>query len=118
MNNEDFETLLAESRERRDEILFGKGMEYGNNESKTFNFEDTARALGLSPMQVWAVYFLKHIYAILTYVRTGRESAEGMEGRFDDAVNYLDLGWALIKDTRLSDERERVKGFLEKAKHV
>lgn len=96
----EFKELLEDCRWRRDIILFGKGMEYSGNQDKVSNFKRVAEMVGLSPMQVWAIYFLKHVFSIMNYVSTGKESSEGMEGRFDDAANYIDLGWALYKDLK------------------
>ena len=63
------------------------------------NFKDTAARCGLTPEQAWAVFFLKHIDAITTFMtKPDLPVSEAPEGRFCDALNYLKLGWALLKE--------------------
>ena len=63
------------------------------------NFKSVAERIGVTPMQVWAVYFLKHIDAISALAKSEAiPQAEAIEGRFADALNYLDLGYALYKE--------------------
>lgn len=66
------------------------------------NFKRVADRAGISVGQAWAVYFLKHVDAI-TSIMTKPELpvSEEPPGRFADAVNYLRLGYAILK------ERER-----------
>jgi hypothetical protein len=60
------------------------------------NFKSVAARAGITPMQAWAVYFLKHIAAITALAKDpDLPQAEGIEGRFADAINYLKLGYAL-----------------------
>ena len=43
------------------EIMSKKQPEYTNqNEDVFYNFKNTAKSLGLEPMEVWAVFFHKH----------------------------------------------------------
>ena len=49
-------------------------------------------------MQAWGVYWLKHVFAIETYVKFGGVKSEEIEGRFVDLINYCYLGLALIQD--------------------
>lgn len=65
------------------------------------NFKRVAERTGMTPLQVWAVYFLKHVDAITTGAcKPELPQAEALEGRFADAVNYLKLGWGLINEGR------------------
>lgn len=60
------------------------------------NFKAVAKRLDVTPMQAWGVYFLKHIDAITSLARDPKiPQAEEMVGRFSDAINYLQLGYAL-----------------------
>jgi hypothetical protein len=63
------------------------------------NFKAVAQRLGLTPAQVWGVYFLKHVDAI-TAIMTRPELpvSEPPIGRFADALNYLKLGYALHRE--------------------
>ena len=63
------------------------------------NFKSVAERLNLTPLQVWSVYFLKHIDAITSYAQNVRTpQAESIDSRFYDAINYLKLGFALLKE--------------------
>ena len=99
MNSIDFDALVATSRARQDLILKQKGDDYTRHEvDRLSNFKRSAAAIGLTPLQVWAIFTNKHIDAIMAYIKTGQVESEGIEGRFDDAINYLHLGEALIKE--------------------
>lgn len=81
-------------------ILEQKGHDYTDQDDGLSNFYDVGKQLGKSALDVWAIYWLKHVYAILTFIRTGGLKSEPIESRFNDAINYLFLG-------RLILERER-----------
>lgn len=69
------------------------------NEDVLFNFKFVADQMGVTPMQVWGVYFLKHVMALSAYAKNAEiPQAEGIIGRFADAINYLYLGFALAKE--------------------
>lgn len=88
------------------EISDGKrpGYTQGNTDV-LHNFKSVAERMGVSPMQVWGVYFLKHIDAISSLAKDPTiPQAEAIEGRFCDAMNYLKLGYALV----VEGEKENV----------
>jgi hypothetical protein len=63
------------------------------------NFKRTAERAGVDVGQAWAVFFLKHIDAILSIMtRPDLPQAEEPPGRFADAINYLRLGYALLQE--------------------
>lgn len=63
------------------------------------NFKAVADRTGLTPEQAWCVYFLKHIDAITSIMaKPHLPVSEAPLGRFSDAINYLMLGWALLKE--------------------
>jgi hypothetical protein len=63
------------------------------------NFKRVADRAGISVGQAWAVYFLKHIDAITSIMtRPDLPVSEEPPGRFADAVNYLRLGYAILKE--------------------
>ena len=99
MTTQDFETFLAELEKSEHKILLSKGKEYTiGADDRLANFKTHAKSLGLDPLQVWAIYFSKHIDSIMNYVKERKVHSEPIEGRFMDARNYLALGLALIKD--------------------
>ena len=78
----------------------GKGHDYtAGNDDRLINFKEVGKRAGVSPLQCWLVYFLKHVDSICTRVSTGKqESGEPIEGRIADIRNYALLGLALIKE--------------------
>lgn len=64
------------------------------------NFKSVAAAAGITPMQAWLIYFLKHVSAIQAYAKDPTiPQAEPIKGRFADAINYLQLGFALGEES-------------------
>ena len=117
MTNKQFEKLLKEFRLQQDKLVKTKGHDYTigqGEEDRLFNFKWVAEVLGISPLQVMAVYWLKHILAILTFIKTGSVKSEGLAGRFLDENNYNLLGYALTKElnshyyakTRIKDKKK------------
>lgn len=106
MNSKEFDLLC-------DDLLFFaekearlKRNEYtGHSHDVLDNFKRIASRLGQSPLEVWAVYFNKHVDSINSYVKNGGELSETLESRFADSINYLMLGYALIKE----DESPKVE---------
>ena len=71
--------------------------EYTNNNDDVLrNFKNTAENLGLESQEVWAVFFYKHVQAILSHAHNpDMIKAEPIQSRYADAINYLHLGYAL-----------------------
>lgn len=80
------------------EILSAKGMDYASEEDALRQFKETAAAVGVDPLQVWSVFFQKHLAAIMRFVRDGRVESEGVESRVIDLIAYLALFNGLIKE--------------------
>lgn len=97
MNRQDFGEYLQDLLMEATRILDSKGHDYAGDYNVLANFNRNAEILGLEPEQVWAVYFMKHIDAIMTYVKGGKLESEGIEGRIIDAINYLILFGAMVK---------------------
>jgi hypothetical protein len=84
------------------QIMTDKGTSYsgvkdGEKKDRLANFKRIAADMDLTPMQVWLVYFLKHVDSVKTFVRTGHES-EGFRSRALDIANYAILGAALVSE--------------------
>lgn len=101
-SQERFEQVFAETVAKMKVLLLSKGSDYSDNNDRLSNFKNNSCKLGLRPMQVWAIYFLKHIDAISKYCATEKLASEPIESRFLDALNYLMLGLALIKENDLN----------------
>lgn len=106
MNGEDFSKHIVEPTvEELKRLMMVKGGEYAGDGDRLANFKRNAERLGLKPEQVWAVYFAKHLDAIFQHVhdlQTGktRPASEPLEGRVDDAINYLILFKGLLWERR------------------
>lgn len=75
------------------------GAEAGNDLDTLHNFKDVAEQTGMTALQCWGVYFLKHISAIMTYVKDPeRDLSEPIDGRIMDARTYLGLLQCLIDE--------------------
>lgn len=101
MISREFNELVEETVKICKEIMISKGGEYAHGDDRLDNFKRNAAKLGLNPEDVWAVYFNKHIDSIDTYIQdirkgVNRPRSESILGRFDDAINYLILGKALV----------------------
>ena len=62
------------------------------------NFKSVAARVGITPEQAWAVYFLKHVDAICSFIGGNTNPSEPIEQRFADLINYGKLGYSLIEE--------------------
>lgn len=97
MNHKKFNELKKYILDNCQNIMNEKQPEYTNENSDVLhNFKTTAENLGLSPQEIWAVFFYKHVQAILSHAgNPNMHQAEPIESRYADAINYLFLGFAL-----------------------
>lgn len=102
MNKIDFTIQSQKLLDEAEEIMKYKQPEYTNdNEDVLHNFKSTAQSLGLKPAEVWAVFFHKHVQAILSHAHNpDMHEAEPIESRYADALNYLFLGYSLLKEQK------------------
>jgi hypothetical protein len=89
-------------------VLVAKGHDYTQaNEDRLHNFKSIAdliplqcphcqKSFKLPARIVWLVYFLKHVWSIVTWAGLGKqESGESRTSRFVDIINYSSLGEAI-----------------------
>lgn len=102
MTNKDFVAFRDAATKVRFRMCDEKSVEYtrGNADDRLCNFTRIGGTLVLPWEYVWSVYFLKHIDAIIEYVKTGKEGSEGIISRIHDAQNYLDLFLARIESMK------------------
>lgn len=105
MNSATRLAIIADMHQRELDIIRTKGREYtlgaeeGNDGDTLANLKNVAARTGTTPMQVWAVYFLKHIDAISSYVMDPRRDlSEPISGRIDDARTYLGMLECLVRE--------------------
>lgn len=99
MNTDAFNALVDAAQARERELLRAKGHDYTRADlDRLYNFKSVAERLGLTPLQVWGVYFEKHVLSVETLIKTGRLESEPIQGRIDDVRCYALLLEALIAD--------------------
>lgn len=98
MTQDEFNQLRSELNARCEELLDCKGQDYTDGKDRLHNFRTIAQEAGISALQAWHVYAYKHWKSICNFVRNGQVQSESIETRFQDLRNYLDLGYALLKD--------------------
>lgn len=95
VDDEDFVRISKEEYE----VWSCKGIDYTiGNADRLYNFKSIAEIIGITPEQVWAVYFWKHVCAVLSWAKTGRVESEGIKGRFIDIANYAKLGRLIAEE--------------------
>lgn len=103
MRQPKFEKMVTKLYKKLATLRSTKGKEYTQGSKDVLdNFKRIAKESGLSPLQVWFTYYSKHGDSIASYIKFGQKvkSSESIEGRFEDALNYLLLGYALIRETK------------------
>lgn len=98
MNQKEFIETKKYILEKALDIMNAKQPEYTNKSIDVLhNFKTTAESIGITPMEVWAVFFNKHIQAILSHAGDPyMHQAEPIDSRYADAINYLFLGFAML----------------------
>lgn len=84
-----------------DKVAVLKGRDYtkGGDGDRLANFRTSAKEAGITPIQAWLVFFNKHHAAICSYVKSGGQNeSEPIFGRFVDALNYIRLGWLIVRE--------------------
>jgi len=109
MTDADYQQLRETLSAMADGVSFNKRKEYtGNDKDVLKNFKRIAHRLGLSPLHVWSVYFNKHVDSVNTYIKDDGEVSESMDSRFSDMLNYLYLGYALVKEKEEEELRQKL----------
>ena len=100
MNQKEYQETRKYILNKAQDIMDAKQPEYTNKSIDVLNnFKTTAESIGIKPMEVWAVFFNKHIQAILTHAgNPNMNQAEPIDSRYADAINYLFLGFSLLID--------------------
>jgi len=108
MTEEQFLEIYKRMKNNEESIMCTKGMEYTVGDLKTdrlANFYRIAKELDQDPKLVCYIYLKKHLDSIACYVKNGKEyTEEKIEGRINDARNYLILLNAIIQEQKKSCE--------------
>lgn len=86
-----------------EQVFTIKGDAYADkNGDALSNFKRNAIALGLSPYQIWAIYFNKHVDSILNAIKDNPnrpiDKSEGLRSRITDIINYAGLLECLLEE--------------------
>lgn len=98
MNKENFIHLLDQTHETLVQLTKTKGEEYSRDSDQLANFKRYAADNRITPQQAWGVLFGKHSDAIQFFIQSGKQLSEPIESRIDDAILYLILLKAIIRE--------------------
>lgn len=86
--------------------LYEKGQEYATEDGDSNgNFKRVARETDDTTLRVWNSFFQKHLDSIRNFVKDpNRQTAEPIEMRIADAINYLLILRTLIEEERQAKE--------------
>ena len=103
MTIEERQAIVKELYNEAETIMLAKGKSYaGTGQDSLANFKRNADRLGLTPFQVWAVYFNKHIDSINSAIQgnPGKpvDFSESLRGRILDVINYATILECLLQD--------------------
>jgi len=110
MNLKDFQYSLRELMEGEGKLMFAKNKEYTQGSEDVFkNFKELARDLDMDPLQIWAIYFLKHIASIKSFIKDRKVYSEPIQGRIMDCRNYLAILYGMLVEMDMERELENLK---------
>jgi hypothetical protein len=94
--NEAYDTLYNHAMSIRE----AKQPEYTLESADVLNnFKESARRAGVTPLQVWSIFFDKQLSSIQAHIKnTDLKQAEPLSSRFADLYNYLLLGYCLFEE--------------------
>ncbi len=102
MTTQEREALAKELFAKCLEVMWKKGKDYGQEDDCLSNFKEAAKLLGRTKYEVWAVYFIKGLVAIINGIKKSpygpQVESEPLEQRIVDAINYLVILWALLME--------------------
>ena len=110
MKLSDRQKLAVHRCDSAQKILLDKGLEYSLDKDCLSSFKEIAEFLGLSPFQVWFVYFYKHFAVIKNAIKNYPSDpvkgikSETLDSRMNDLHNYLIIFEALIHDNEKEEK--------------
>lgn len=101
MTGEQFRQMMREELENLLALNERKGGDYAGEEDALAHLKQRAKAVGVAPEQVWAVFAGKHWEALMSAVRNvdnpDYDPSEPIEERVRDLMVYLFLYMALVR---------------------
>lgn len=121
MKREALNELIKSTFAQIESLSTNKGHEYSGDDDALSNFKRNAERVGITPMQVWAVFAGKHYDSICTYIQENaqpvqRVLTEPICGRIDDLITYLLLLKGLIyeKEVKVKVDKEYASSYIKK----
>lgn len=106
MNQQELSEVFEEVFENVRAMRQAGQLEYARNPDNPFgNFKRVSSYINVSKEAVLMVYLLKHIDGILSAVNGHKSQREHVSGRIFDAITYLIILYAMIKENE-SDNAE------------
>ncbi len=118
MKQSEFDHRLANFAGEMSSLLISKGNDYSVNDDRLSNFKEVAKLVSITPMQVWAVFFLKHVTAVMTQAQDGEVKDEPIHMRFIDIANYAFLGDCIVQEEQEQKEDGQRKQEDQKPKDI
>ena len=92
-------------------LMTNKNREYGQRGDFLDNFNVAAKVLKVPPQIVAGIYLYKHVKSLYHYLGGGRQSSgESVFSRIQDARNYLDFLYAILKENQRPASKRRKDG--------
>jgi hypothetical protein len=104
MTQDEFRTAVQDFFISAERELVRKNADYAPGSNPFEAFDEAARMLGLSREQVWAVFYMKHVQALVRWIAEGRLTTESIESRLTDLSTYPAILAAMIQDSGGTDE--------------
>jgi hypothetical protein len=97
--------LVAELTALRNKIVEEKRPVYTQgNGNVVRNFVQVAELTGQTPLEVLAVYLSKQIVSVMNLLTDPNVQDSERATRFADAINYLEIGFAMWHQKQFADE--------------
>lgn len=104
MNQERFEALVQEIREKSMDTLLKKNANYGNAD-KLHNFRRGAALIGCTPAQAALGYMTKHMASLIDKIQNNDFSdRDDFLEKIQDSINYLVFIWCCGNEERDKQE--------------
>lgn len=105
MTQTEYDIAVQELTVLADGIVKAKRPDYTRESPDVLsNFKVSGDMAGITPLQAWAVHYYKQMSAIFRFAKNPTcNPSEPIASRFADARNYIDLGYALYRDTTIKN---------------
>lgn len=102
MTGKEFSDLLQRRLNLTVSVLDNKAVEYATGSDRLHNFKQAAAMLRCTPAQACLGFMTKHLVSVFDMVETfpGTPTVEKIDEKIGDAINYLILLEALLKEQK------------------